>query len=101
MKIIGTIILSLSVLVAGAQKLSRPAGDTLVVSTLPAIVKYNNDVYQLKKVVPGTKTYSLEFTEPALSALMQQLELSNGSHYEVEQLKALIREQLKPQINPK
>ena len=106
MKIIGTIISLFSVLIAGAQVQKQPPQvkeDTLIISTpaLPTVVKHNNSFYQLKKIVPGVKTYSLDFNETALTALMQQLELSNGSHYEVEQLKALIREQLKPQINPK
>lgn len=104
MKILVTVILLLSSLIAGAQAKKHPSqGDTLILSTptLPAIVKYNNDVYQLKRVTQGTKVYSLDFTESVLAALLQQLDLSNGSHYEVEQLKALIREQLKSQINPK
>ena len=104
MKIPVVIIMLLSTLMADAQtEKQAPRADTLVISTptLPAAVKHNGNVYQLKKIVPGTKIFSLDFTEPVLSALLQQLDLSNGSHYEVEQLKALIREQLKPQINPK
>lgn len=77
--------------------------DTLTITSpnLPAMIRHNTNIYQLKKITPGVRTFSFDFTEPALSVLLQLIELSNGSHYEVEQVKALIREQLKTQVSPK
>lgn len=106
MRMLLTTILLLPAAIAGAQTKQtdeKSKTDTLVVTTpaLPAIVKHNDNLYQLKSIVPGVKIFTLDFTETVLAALLRQIELSNGSHYEAEQIKALIYEQLKTQVSSK
>lgn len=96
-----TLLLLASTLTGFAQtnQSEQKKSDTLTINSqsLPAAVKFGRDVYKLHKATPGQKTFSLELTEPVLSAILQCLELSTGSHVQIEQIKNVLREQIIPQ----
>lgn len=103
MKLQMTLLLLLTAFAAAAQ--SAPSNerksDTLIINspTLPPAAKFGKDVYKLHKAIPGQKTYSFEFPEAVLTAIFQCLDLSTGPHLQIEQIKNILREQLKPQMN--
>lgn len=77
--------------------------DTLIISgsKLPEVAKFGQDLYSLKKITPGQKTFTVEFNNTTIATLFQYLELSTASHLGIEQLKNYIRQQLKPQFEDK
>lgn len=97
-------LLSLVTAFSATAQTTKPESrqsDTLIITSpaLPAAAKFGKDVYKLSKAIPGQQTYSFEFTEPLLSALFKCLDLSTGPHVQIEQIKNILREQLKPQMN--
>lgn len=101
MKLSLTLLLLVTAFAATAQTKDSKTNnsDTLVITSpgLPAAAKFGKEVYRLHKVTPGQKTFLLELTEPVLAALLQCLELSTGSHVQIEQIKNILRDQIVPQ----
>ncbi len=59
-------------------------------------LKVGNKIYSVSQVMPGV--YNFSFNETVLNELIKTIEQSTNGHLQVEQLKAILREQLTPQV---
>lgn len=76
-----------------------PATDTLSVQTAPKFIKAGKDLYTVTKQAPGI--FLITLSAPAVNALIKSLDLSSGSHTDIEELKKILYEQLREQVPKK